>query len=505
VLLLSDAVADIAVTKKIPTGIEGLDQILYGGLPQHRFYLVEGLPGNGKTTMALQFLLEGRAQGERVLYVTLSETKEELREVAKSHGWTLDGIDLYELDATIGRFRAEDEYSVFQPEEVELGETVQQICDWVEKLSPARVVFDSLSELRLLARDPLRHRRQMLALKQFFTGRNCTVLLLDDISSMTPDLQLRSISHGVISLDRPPQDYGVSRRRLNVVKLRGAPFRDGYHDYTIETGGVRIFPRLVAAEHRKSSRQDRFASDVEGLDKALGGGLMRGSSTLVIGPAGAGKSSIAGLFLKAASARGDRSACYIFEESRNMFLHRMRGMGLDLEPDLEAGRLSLQQIDPAELSPGQFAYQLRGDVEERGAKVVVIDSVNGYLNAMPNERFLMVHLHEVLSYLAERGVVTLLVLAQQGLVGQMESPVDLSYLADSLIVLRFFEHKGALRRALSVVKNRGGEHEDTIRELRISPDGVFVGEVLRDFSGLLKGSPVYMGPEAALLSPDDES
>jgi circadian clock protein KaiC len=488
---------------KVSTGIDGLDQVLLGGLPPDRLYLIEGAPGTGKTTLALQFLLEGRDKGERGLYITLSETKAELSDVAASHGWSLEGIELYELESTEARLTPEEEYTIFRPEDVELSETVQKVRQEVERLQPNRVVFDSLSEMQLLARDPLRYRRQILALKQFFAGRKCTVLLLDDMTGTSHDLQLQSIAHGVITLERLFQEYGISKRRLNVIKLRGAQFRDGYHDYDILRGGLRVFPRLVAGEHRAMHDRSRFASGISALDRLLGGGLNRGTSTLVIGPAGSGKSSIAGAFLIAAAKRGEHAASYVFEEGRDTFIDRMSTLGMDVRPHIDANLMTIQQIDPAEVTPGQFAQQLRDDVDQRGARVIVIDSLNGYLNAMPNERFLLVQMHEQLSYLAQKGVVCILIMAQHGLIGAMQNPIDVSYLADALIMLRFFEFNGRVKRAISVIKHRKAAHEDSIREFRLSAEGIYVGEPLESFRGVLTGVPEYTGGTEALLENRD--
>jgi circadian clock protein KaiC len=491
-----------SVKPKAGTGIAGLDQILLGGFPLHRLYLVEGAPGTGKTTLALQFLLQGRDQGERSLYVTLSETKAELGHVAESHGWSLQGIDLYELEATEQRLKPEEEYTVFRPEDAELTDTIQDVYRQVEEIKPSRVVFDSLSEMRLLARDPLRYRRQILALKQFFTGRQCTVLLLDDMTGTDHDLQLHSISHGVLSLERLGREYGPFRRQLHVVKLRGSPFQEGGHDYIIENGGLSVFPRLVAAEHRGDHDRSGFQSGIVELDGLLGGALHRGTSTLIIGHAGAGKSTIAAVYLRAAAERGEYAAAYAFEESPDTLLDRMATLGMDLRQHVASGKIKIRPIDPAELCPGQFAHQLRKDVEE-GTRVVVIDSLNGYLNAMPNERFLMVQMHELLSYLATKGVVTILTMAQHGLVGaSMHSPVDVSYLADTLIMLRFFEFAGAVKRAISVIKHRKGAHEDTIREFRLSAGGIRIGAPLHHFRGVLTGVPVYSGEGSKLFEND---
>jgi circadian clock protein KaiC len=490
---------------KINTGVSGLDEILYGGFPANRLYLLQGEPGTGKTTLALQFLLEGRARGEHCLYVTLSETKDELGDVAESHGWSLQGIDLYELESTAQRLKPEEEYTVFRPEDVELADTMREVYEYVERVRPSRVVFDSLSEMRLLARDPLRYRRQILTLKQFFTGRKCTVLLLDDMTGTDHDLQLQSISHGVVILGRLGREYGISRRQLNVLKLRGSPFQDGYHDYVIVRGGLVVFPRLVAAVHRGSQERSTFPSGIPELDGQLGGGLHRGTNTLISGPAGSGKSTITALYLRAAAERGEHAVAYLFEESPGILLDRMAALNLDLRPHVASGVVRIQQIDPAELCPGQFVHQLTKDVEEAKARVVVIDSVNGYLNAMPNERFLLAQLHELLSYLSEMGVVSVLVMAQHGFVGPaMQSPVDVSYLVDTLILLRFFEFGGAVKRAISVVKHREGSHEDTIRELRLGAAGIQIGPPLRDFRGVLTGLPFYDGQASSLLEQSDD-
>ena len=490
----------ISAKPKAGTGIAGLDQILSGGFPIHRQYLVEGKPGTGKTTLALQFLLEGREQGERGLYVTLSETKDELRQVAESHGWSLNGIDVYELEASEKRLKPEEDYTVFRPEDAELNDTIEDVYRQVERLKPSRAVFDSLSEMRLLARDPLRYRRQILALKQFFAGRKCTVLLLDDMTGTDHDLQLHSISHGVVSLERLGREYGPFRRQLAVLKLRGAPFQEGSHDYIIQTGGLSVFPRLVAAEHRGEYDRSGFQSGIAALDGLLGGGLHRGTSTLIMGPAGAGKSTLAAVYLRAAAERGEHAAAYIFEENPATLLDRTAALGMDLRQHMSSGMVAIRRIDPAELCPGQFAHQLRRDVEERGVRVVVIDSLNGYLSAMPNERFLTVQMHELLGYLAAKGVVAILTMAQHGLIGSaVQSPVDVSYLADTLIMLRFFEFDGAVRRAVSLNKHRKAAHEDSIREFGLGTEGVRIGAPLHHFRGVLTGVPEYSGDGTALF------
>jgi circadian clock protein KaiC len=476
--------------ERLTTGNAGLDSILEGGFPANRLYLVEGDPGTGKTTLALGFLLEGAARGEPVLYVTLSETKEEISGVAASHGWTLDGIDIYELIPSAESLKTETQYTIFHPSELEFGETTAAVLEEVERIAPRRVVFDSLSEMRLLARDPLRYRRQILALKQYFAGRQCTVLLLDDRTSTDSDLQVRSIAHGVVELEHLALDYGAERRRLRIVKMRGSRYRGGYHDFRIETGGVVVYPRLVAAEHRQEFPRGMIKSGVPELDALLGGGLDKGSSTLILGPAGSGKSSIAAQYAAAAAERGEHAASFIFDEGVSNYMARAAGLGRDMSKLVEAGHMSLQQIDPAELSPGEFAHYVRRAVDRNGARVVVIDSLNGYLQAMPDERFLTVQMHELLTYLNQQGVVTILVLAQHGFMGSnMGTPVDVSYLADTVLMLRFFEAWGEVRRAVSVVKKRTGYHENAIREMRMSAGGIAVGEPLKDFHGVLTGVP----------------
>jgi circadian clock protein KaiC len=483
------------------TGVEGLDDILCGGLTPNRLYLVEGVPGSGKTTLAMQYLLQGLRIGEAVLYVTLSETEEELRAMAKSHDWTLDGVTIRELVPPEEALQPSEQYTMFHPAEVELSETTRTILTDVERLKPARLVFDSLSELRLLAGDALRYRRQLLALKQFFRGRRCTVLLLDDLTSMGRDLQVQSIAHGVLALEQLVPEYGADRRRLRVLKHRGRRFRGGYHDYVIEGGGLRVFPRLVAAEHRMDIKESKFSSGVEDLDQLLGGGLEQGTSTLIVGAAGTGKSTLAAQFAVANAERGQTSALFIFDESKNTLLSRTAGLGIDLQRHVEAGKVFIRQVDPAELTPGEFAHAIRNEVETSAATIIVIDSLNGYLNAMPGERFLTVHLHELLMYLGERGVATLLIGAHQGLIGaQMQTPVDASYLADAVILMRYFESQGEVRQAISVMKKRGGNHERSIREFTLEPGGIRVGKPLKDFRGVLTGVPVYAPAEERAAS-----
>ncbi|MBA1277268.1 ATPase domain-containing protein [Stutzerimonas stutzeri] len=489
---------------RISTGSEGLDDILGGGLDPNRMYLYEGSPGSGKTTLALQFLLEGLRQGERVLYVTLSETKQELELVAKRHGWTLEGIDVFELVSPETTLDPELELTVLHPAEMELSETTKQVFDRVSETNPCRVVFDSLSEMRLLAQSPLRYRRQVLALKHFFTTRRCTVILIDDQTSESGDLQLHSISHGVVMLEQLAIDYGAERRRLRVIKMRGIQFRGGYHDFTIKKGGLAIYPRLIAAEHHAAFTGELISSGNDGLDKMLGGGLERGTNALLIGAAGVGKSSLVLGYAIAACQRGEQVAFFIFDEGIGTLLARGRALGLNIEPWIEKGLLHLQQIDPAELSPGEFTAAVRHSVEVQGARLVLLDSLNGYLNAMPDGRFLILQMHELLSYLGQQGVMSVMVLAQHGLVGPMETPVDISYLSDAVIMLRYFEHAGVVRRALSVVKKRSGRHENTIREFQLGDSGIKVGPPLSNFSGIFSGTPEYTGDATPLMKDEHD-
>ena len=483
----------------ISTGVSGLDDVLCGGLDPERLYLIEGEPGTGKTTIALQFLMEGAKKGEKGLYVTLSESQSELRVVAERHGWSIDQLSVFELVPPEATLDPDRELTLFHPSELELSETSKLIFERVKEEQPVRVVFDSLSEMRLLAQNSLRYRRQILALKHFFTGRKCTVLLLDDFSSEKGDLQLHSIAHGVIMLDQIALDYGAERRRLRVKKMRGIKFRGGYHDFIIETGGVKIFPRLVAAEHHKSFAGELAPSGSAGLDALLGGGLDRGTSALLVGGAGVGKSSIAVTFAVSAAQRGERVAMYAFDEGLGTLFARAAALGVPLQDYVHQGLVSIQQIDPAEMSPGEFSHLVRSAVEKDDVRVIIIDSLNGYLNAMPDERFLVLQMHELLSYLNQLGVLTLMVLAQHGMVGRMETPIDLSYLSDAVIMLRYFEATGRVRRAISVVKKRSGTHENTIREFQLSAQGLKVGPPLTEFNGVLTGTPTYVGNAEPLM------
>jgi circadian clock protein KaiC len=484
-----------------PTGIAGLDDILAGGFTRNRLFLIEGVPGSGKTTLALQFLMAGARRGEPVLYVTLSETDEELQAVAESHGWDLDGITVRELTPPEAALEPDQQNTMFHPSEVELAETTKLILSDVERLKPTCLVFDSLSELRLLAGTALRYRRQILALKQYFATRQCTVILLDDLTASDRDLQMQSIAHGVVLLEQLNPQYGSERRRLRVLKYRGVQFRGGYHDYVIKAGGIEVFPRLIAAEHRQVTRRGRLSSGIPELDALIGGGIEEGTSTLIVGAAGTGKSTLAAQFAAAAASRGERGAMFMFDENRSTLLVRSQGLGVNLQAAVDDGTVTLQQIDPAEMTPGEFIHGIRSDVETGGVKLVIIDSLNGYLNAMPEERFLTIQLHELLMYLSQKGVATILIAAHQGLVGgQMSGPVDTSYLADAVILLRYFEARGEVRQAISVMKKRGSRHERTIREFRLDEGRIDVGKVLHDFRGVLTGVPVY---EKATDAPAD--
>jgi circadian clock protein KaiC len=474
--------------EKTSTGTSGLDEILNGGFPRNRLYLVDGDPGAGKTTLGLQFLLAGVRNGEKVLYVTLSETTKEVEAVAHSHGWDISKIDIFELRSE-EQLEVDNQNTFFHPSEIELGETTKAILDVVQKLNPSRVVFDSLSELRLLARESLRYRRQILALKQYFSGKQTTVLLLDDRTSQDGDLDLHSLVHGVIRLEQLAPEYGGDRRRLQVLKMRGVGFRGGFHDFILKRGGLQVFPRLIANEFETTIESDLLASGVPQLDQLLGGGVDRGSSTLLMGPAGAGKSTLALQYAIAAADNGEKVAIFAFDEGKRSILKRAEGIGLNLAEHLDKNNLAVQQIDPAELSPGEFVQRVCDAVDIQKARVIVIDSLNGYINAMPEERFLIIQMHELLSFLNQRGIATFLIVAQHGLLGVMNSPVDLSYLADTIVMLRYFETMGKVEKAVSVLKRRSGNHEKTIRSLAFSEKGIHVGEPLDQFRGVLAGVP----------------
>ena len=483
-----------APVERFATGIAGLDDILGGGLPRNHLYLVEGDPGTGKTTIAMQFLMEGIRCGQKGLYVTLSESKAELLEVADSHGWSLEGLEIFALAPDEAQLKPEAQYTVFNPSEIEMCDTTNAVIAEVERLQPARVVFDSLSELRLLARDSLRYRRQILGLKQYFSGRRCTVLLLDDRTGEGHDQQLQSIAHGVILMESVEREYGIKRRRLEVKKLRGSKFREGFHDYCIKRGGVEVYPRLVAAEHLVTFQPTHMESGIPALDTLLGGGLDSGTSTLLLGPAGCGKSTIAVRYAVSAVEHGGHAALFTFDETLATLVIRAKGLGIDIRKHADAGTLQLRQVDAAELSPGQFAHEIRQLVEKQHLTLLIIDSLNGFLNAMPGEHFLSMQLHELLAFLSQKGVTTLMTVSQVGFVGtNVDTPVDVSYLADTVLLFRYFEAAGEVRQALSVIKKRSGEHERTIRELVMRNGVISVGEVLTEFDGVLTGSPRYRG------------
>jgi circadian clock protein KaiC len=486
------------MSDRAATGVPGLDLILDGGLPRQRIYLIEGDPGAGKTTLAMQFLLEGVRHGEPVLYITLSETESEIRSIADSHGWSLDGVSLFELSALEQQMRLEAENTIFHPSDVELTETTRALLRHVDTVAPKRVVFDSLSELRLLAQNALRYRREVLNLKQYFTTSFATVMLLDDRTSETGDMQLQSLAHGVLSLQQMAPEYGGDRRRLRVAKLRGLKFLGGNHDFVIKTGGIEVFPRLVPADHHVRFEKRTLSSGIVGLDAMLGGGLDRGTSTLVMGPAGSGKSAVAQQYAVAAARRGEKVAIFAFDELRNIAIARADALGLAMSEHIESGAIVVQQIDPAEMSPGELMQRTRDLIEKHGVSFIIFDSVNGYMYSMPAERYLYIQMHEMLTYLGQRGATTIIVMAQQGLVGQVTSPVDVSYLADTVILLRYFEALGRVRKAVSVIKKRSGAHEDTIRELSMDRAGIKVGPPLAEFRGVLTSIPEYHGAKERL-------
>lgn len=473
---------------RISTGVPGLDEVLEGGLPEHRMYLVQGDPGSGKTTMALQFLLEGVRQGEKGLYVALSESVDEIQSVATSHGWDLSDVSICDLSAADESLKAESQYTLFHPSEVELSQSTKIVLDRVEEVKPGRVVFDSLSEMRLLARDPLRYRRQILALKQFFTMKPCTVLLLDyDSSTGGGDRQLQSLTHGVIQLTQLAPEFGGERRRLRVQKVRGVKFVGGYHDFAIRTGGAIVHPRTVAAGPRSAFQADPCVSGVKRLDELMGGGLDRGTCTLIMGPAGVGKSTLAAQYAAAAADRGECSAFYVFDEAAETLITRGERLGMGIAGHIREGLITVNQVNPAEQPPGEFASRIKKAVDEDNVRIIIIDSLNGYLAAMPEERYLTAHLHELFAFLNRRGVVTILVLSEVGLVGAVESPVDLSYLADCVVLMRYFECAGEVRQAVSVVKKRTGNHARTVHEVSVGQGGISIGRELKEFQGILSG------------------
>jgi circadian clock protein KaiC len=477
---------------RISAGVKGLNEILHGGLPSGQMYLLEGDPGTGKTTLAMQFIIAGNQSGEKSLYITLSEPRSELEASALSHGWNPEELPIAEFVPAEAALNPEEQYTMFHPSEVELSDTIQRLTKLIDEERPVRVVIDSLSELRLLASDTMRYRRQLLALKQFFVGRDSTVLLLDDRTANGSDMQLQSIAHGVLRLEKVPRSFGVTRRTIEIVKLRGTAYREGFHDYTIKTGGMEIYPRLVAAEHSLSFDGERIQSGVTALDLMFGGGISRGTSTLILGPTGSGKSTIALQYASAAVKRGDKASVYVFDEVLRTALDRAESLGMPVRSQIESGLLEISQVDPAELAPGELIDSIRRDVEEEDVRVVVIDSLNGFQYAMPGETDLNLHLHELIAFLNQRGVITFIVLTQFGLIGTMTSNVDVSYLADNVLLLRYFETQGTIRQAVSVVKQRVGAHERALREFSFSADGITVGKPLKNFRGILTGVPDFV-------------
>ena len=483
------------------TGIEGLDAILGGGLPRERLYMIEGISGTGKTTFGLQFCLGGVRDGERAVYISLSETEDELRQVIDSHGWSAEGLVILSFADCVEDVAPGQEYTLFHPSEVELGQTTQWVLEAVEKYRPQRIVLDTLSGLRLMADDPLRYRRQIQSLRSYLTARGCTVLIIDETEEDKSVLfQPRSLAHGVFCLQSVAPDYGPERRRLLVRKVRGIAYSSGYHDCRLTTGGLEIYPRLVASSHPPMRRgSETVSSGIAGIDRLLGNGLQRGGSTLIMGAAGTGKSTIALNYCIAAAERGEKSVCYLFDERLDTAVARAEGLGMDLQRHLDSGMLQIRQVNPAEMSPGEFAHNLRTAAADSDLRLVVIDSLSGYMYAMPQERFLHLHLHELLSFLGSQGINVLLTLVQHGLVGeQVQTPAELSFLADTVMLLRYFEAKGEVRKAVSVFKNRAGPHETTIRELLMDASGISVGDPLRDFQGVLTGVPEFVGKPASI-------
>jgi circadian clock protein KaiC len=490
---------DQKVVRRKSTGIAGLDDVLCGGFATDRMYLIEGSPGVGKTTLAMQFLLEGVRRGERTLYVTLSETRDELEAISESHGWSLDGIDIVELSQVENLFNVRVQNTLFQPPEMELGNLSALLVGEFDRVRPTRMVLDSLSEMRLMAQNPLRYRRQILAFKHHFATGDCTVLLLDDRSASAQDAHVQSIVHGMLSMQVVPLKFGINRRFLSVVKMRGSVFLEGNHDYVIKSGGLVVFPRLVAAQQGSNASGDVFVSGNEQLDRLVGGGLHSGTGTLFMGPAGSGKSTIASMYAAQAASRGHRVMYFAFDEIVSTLVNRANELGLGFDAAVADGSLRLRQVDPAEVAPGELANEITEGVNRHGVRMVVLDSLNGYVNSMPQEDYLHLHLHELLSFLNQKGICTIMVLAQHGLLGHMGAPVDVSYLADAVLLTRFFEARGAMKKAVSVIKKRSGAHENTIRGLTMSQNRIQVGEPLVAFEGVMTGVPRYLGGHAGSM------
>lgn len=485
---------------RLKTGTEGLDIILNGGIPKNHFYLIQGDPGVGKTTLAIQFLLEGIRNNESVYYISLSETKKELQTIAQSHGWDLAKFNILELTALEDQLQLESQNTVFHPAEFELNQVAKILAAEIEKVKPTRIVFDSLSEIRNLAQSALRYRRQMLALKHYFLKHDATVILLDERHSEQSDLHIETLAHGVIALEMWTPSYGAVRRRIRVAKLRGHKYVEGYHDYSICTGGIKLYPRLIASDTAKPYKVEPVSSGVAALDQLVGGGLDRGTSNLFMGPAGSGKSTLSAQYAVEAARRGENVLIYIFDETLENFLVRTDGIQLDIRPFLKKGLIQIIHVDPAELTPGEISHQIREAAEKESIRMLILDSVNGYLNAMLDEKFLALQLHELLTFLNQRGIVSILVMAQHGLVSHMDSPLDITYLADTVVLFRYFEVHGSIKKAISVIKKRSGQHEDFIREYQITGHGIKVGEPLKDFQGVLTGVPTFIGEKKAMLT-----
>jgi len=486
--------------EKIRTGIPELDQVLRGGLPRSRIHLVEGRPGSGKTTIGLRFLIDGNEKNERCLYISLSETVDELRATAASHGWTVEGIDLQQLvPAEIG---ADRQQNVLFPSEAELGQTISLITEAIDKVRPTRVVIDSMSELRMVANDPMRYRRQIVILKQFLLGLDCTSLLMDDLTDEPRQYDLQGTVHGVITLEQREREFGAARRRLRVVKMRGADFQSGWHDFAITNREIYVFPSLIAEEHAKKPARGAVESGIAALDQMLGGGLARGTSVMLLGPTGVGKSSLALQYANVAAEQDEHVAYFAFDESRETLLERANGLSMRAGAAIDDGRIHWERINPSRISPGEFIWKVRRQVEDNKAGVVVIDSLNSYLETMHEETSLLLQMHELLNYLSNQGVLTILIVGQSNLFDNVQDPLDMGFLSDTVVLLRFFEADGEVRKAISVVKKRPGRHETTIREFSLTAQGVFVGPQLAGLEGVLTGVP-RLPRESWIAASDD--